>query len=98
MIVAIVGGVLAAVVNNLPAAAFGAAWLGVASPTLIVAYLVGTNFGSVATPHGSVATILARSSARLRGRETGIRVYLANAWRYAAVTAIAAIAALVAIR
>jgi arsenical pump membrane protein len=97
-VVALTGGVLAALVNNLPAAAFGAAWLGVASPALIVAYLVGTNFGSIATPHGSVATILARSSARLRGRDTGIRVYLGSAWRYAAVTGVAAIAALAAIR
>lgn len=98
VLVALVGGVLAALINNLPAAAFGAAWLGVASPVLIVAYLVGTNFGAVATPHGSVATILARSTARLRGRDAGIRPYLQNAWRYAAVTGIAAIVALAAIR
>jgi Na+/H+ antiporter NhaD/arsenite permease-like protein len=92
--VALVGGGLAAVVNNLPAAAFGAAWLGVSSPVVVVAYLVGTNFGSVATPHGSVATILARSTARMRGRDAGIGPYLRNAWRYAAVTAVAAILAL----
>ena len=98
VLVAVVGGVLAALVNNLPAAAFGAAWLGVASPALIVAYLVGTNVGSIATPHGSVATILARSSARLRGRQAAIRPYLANAWRYALVSGLAAILALAATR
>lgn len=97
-VVALVGGVLAALVNNLPAAVFGAAWLGVASPVLVVAYLVGTNFGSVATPHGSVATTLARSTSRMRGRDAGIRPYLLNAWRYAAVTGVAAIVALAAIR
>jgi arsenical pump membrane protein len=98
-IAALVGGVLASVVDDLPAAVFGAAWLGVAPPTLIVAYLVGANLRTVATPRGSMATILARSSGRLRGRETGLlRVDLANAWQYAAVSAIAAIAALIAIR
>ena len=96
--VAGLGAILAALVNNLPAAAFGAAWLGVASPVLIVAYLVGTNLGSIATPHGSVATMLARSPARFRGHETGIRAYLAGAWRYATATGVAALIALAVIR
>lgn len=101
-VVALVGAGLSAALSNLPAAAFGAAWLGVASPALIVAFLVGTNAGSMATPNGSIATTLARSSARssarLRGHETGIGAYLAGAWRYAAVTGVAAVVALIAIR
>jgi Na+/H+ antiporter NhaD/arsenite permease-like protein len=96
--VALAGGGLSALVNNLPAAAFGAAWIGVAPPEVVVAFLVGTNFGSIATPHGSVATILARSAARLRGPDTGLRTYLASAWRYAAATGLAAVAALVLFR
>jgi Na+/H+ antiporter NhaD/arsenite permease-like protein len=92
--VAVVGGGLAALVNNLPAAAFGAAWLGVSSAPLIVAFLIGTNFAAIITPHGSVATMLARSAARHHGHDDGLASYLASAWRYAAVTTVAAVGAL----
>jgi arsenical pump membrane protein len=102
--VAGVGGVLAASIGGLPAAVLGAAWLGVASPGLILAFLVGTNVGSIATPHGSLAALLVRSSAsasaraRLAGRDLGFRASLAGAWRYAAVTGVAALFALSVIR
>ncbi|HET7471732.1 MAG TPA: SLC13 family permease [Candidatus Limnocylindrales bacterium] len=99
---AAVGAVLAALVSPVPAAAFGAAWLGVASPVLVVAFLIGTNVGSMATPRGSLVAMLARSSARasarLRLRESGVRAYLAGAWRYGTVAGVAGLVALVVIR
>lgn len=62
IVVALVaGGVLSASVNNLPAAAVGAVWL-VGSPvSIVVAFLIGMNVAALATPHGSAATMLARS-------------------------------------
>jgi arsenical pump membrane protein len=96
--VAAVGGALAALINNLPAAAFGAAWLGAAGPEVIVAYLIGTNFAALITPHGSVATMLARSVARSHGHDAGLRTYLETAWRYAGVASLAAVVALVVVR
>jgi Na+/H+ antiporter NhaD/arsenite permease-like protein len=91
--VAAVGGLLAATVNNLPAAAFGAAWLAGAGPAVIVAFLVGTNIVALATPHGSPATMLARSVARASGHEVAFRRYVLGAWRYAAAGGIAALLA-----
>ena len=88
------GGLLAAVINNLPAAAFGAAWLARAHPAAIVAYLIGTNLIAIATPHGSVATLLVRAKGARHGVMTPAAVHLATAWRYAAVGAIAGFAAL----
>ena len=85
----VVGGVLAALVNNLPAAAFGAVWLLGAHPASVVAYLLGTNLFALATPHGSVATILARAVGERHGVATPARRYLRSAWLYAAVGAVA---------
>ena len=91
--IAVVGGGLAALVNNLPAAAFGATWLAPAGPMAIVAFLIGTNFGSIATPHGSVATILARSVGARAGHSVSPADYMRGAWRYALVgTAVALVA------
>lgn len=89
-----VGTVLAAVANNLPAAAFGAVWLARAHPASIIAFLIGTNVGALATPHGSVATILSQAVGRRHGVTTPTRAYLRSAWRYASVGAIAGILAL----
>lgn len=89
-----VGGALAAVVNNLPAAAFGAVWLFGAHPASVVAYLIGTNVIAVATPHGSVATILARAVGHRYGVEIPGRGYPRWAWPYAAAGAVAGILAL----
>lgn len=88
------GGLLAAAINNLPAAALGAAWLARTHPATVVAYLIGTNIAALATPHGSVATILARAVGDRHGIATPAATYLRSAWRYASVGAIAAIAAL----
>lgn len=88
------GSVLAAVANNLPAAAFGVAWLARAHPASIIAYLIGTNVAALATPHGSVATILARAVGGRHGVGTPARAYLGSAWRYASAGAIAAFLAL----
>jgi Na+/H+ antiporter NhaD/arsenite permease-like protein len=85
-------------VNNLPAAAFGAAWLGVATPELIVADLIGTNFAALITPHGSFATMPARSVARSHGHDPGLRSYLETAWRHAGVASLAAVVAVVVAR
>jgi arsenical pump membrane protein len=89
-----VGGVLATVANNLPAAAFGAVWLARAHPASIIAFLIGTNVAALATPHGSVATILARAVGGTQGVPTPARAYLASAWRYAATGSIVGIVAL----
>jgi arsenical pump membrane protein len=89
-----VGAVLAVAFNNLPAAACGAAWLARASPATVVAFLIGTNVAAVATPHGSLATILARAVGRRHGIAAPVSEYLRSAWRYAVVGAVAAIVAL----
>jgi arsenical pump membrane protein len=89
-----VGGLLAAAINNLPAAALGATWLVRAHPPTIVAFLIGTNVAALATPHGSVATILAHAVGERHGIATPGRTYLRSAWRYASVGAIAAIVVL----
>jgi arsenical pump membrane protein len=89
-----VGSVLAAVANNLPAAAFGATWLARAHPASIIAFLIGTNVAALATPHGSVATLLARAVGGRHGVGSPARAYLGSAWRYASVGAIAGILAL----
>jgi Na+/H+ antiporter NhaD/arsenite permease-like protein len=96
--VMVAGGALAATVNNLPAAAFGAVWLGGAPVPVLVAWLVGTNVAALVTPHGSVATLLARAAARRHGPTSSVGDYLGAAWRYAAVASVAAIACLVLVR
>lgn len=89
-----VGGLLAAIVNNLPAAAFGAVWLVGMHPATVIAYLLGTNVVALATPHGSVATILARSVGDRHGVESSPARYLRTAWAYAAAGSAAGILAL----
>lgn len=84
-----VGGLLALLVNNLPAAAFGAVWLARAHPATIVAYLIGTNIAAIATPHGSIATILARAVGKGNGVQMPVGAYLRSAWRYAAIGTLA---------
>jgi Na+/H+ antiporter NhaD/arsenite permease-like protein len=59
-----------------------------------VAFLIGTNVAALATPHGSVATILARAVGGRHGVVTPARAYLGSAWRYASIGAIAGILAL----
>ncbi len=88
--IALVGGLLASVANNLPAALFGSVWLVGAPVHAVVAYLVGTNLLAVSTPHGSVATMLCRSLANRNGAPQPIRVHLASAWRYAGAASTAA--------
>ncbi len=90
----VVGGTAAALVNNLPAAALGAVWLGHVSPSVVVAYLVGTNVVAVATPHGSAATMLVRAGAHRQGVHLPAAEHVRDAWRYAVVGGLAAIAAL----
>jgi arsenical pump membrane protein len=82
-LIALVGGVLAATINNLPAAAFGAVWLVGASPAAIVAFLLGTNVLNLLTPHGSLATILGRNLAAAAGAHLPASIYLRTAWRFA---------------
>lgn len=89
-----VGGLLSLVANNLPAAAFGAIWLAHAHPTAILAFLIGTNVLAVATPHGSVATLLGRSVGARLGVVTCLGSYLSSAWPYAVVGGLAGLAAL----
>jgi Na+/H+ antiporter NhaD/arsenite permease-like protein len=72
--------------------------VGAASAPLIVTYLTGTNFAALVTPHGSVATILARAAARQHGHDDGLASYLGSAWRYAAAATLAAIGALALLR
>jgi arsenical pump membrane protein len=93
-IIALVGGVLAASVNNLPAAAFGALWLVGASPEAVVAFLIGTNLISIGTPHGSLATILCQRLAAGKGIHVGTRMYVGSAWRYASAAGLPALGAL----
>jgi arsenical pump membrane protein len=95
LIALVVGSVLAAGVNNLPAAAFGAVWLARSHPASIIAFLIGTNVAALATPHGSVATILARAVGVRHGVDSPIRAYLGSAWRYALIGSLAAFACLV---
>ena len=97
-LIALVGGVLAATVNNLPAAAFGAFWLVGSSPAAIVAFLIGTNLIAIGTPHGSLATILCQRLAARKGIRVGARRYLGTAWRYAWAASLSALAALVVAR
>lgn len=89
--IALVGGGLASLVNNLPAAAFGAVWLHAGGPIGVVAYLVGTNVVALATPHGSLATILCRSVASGAGHEVPVGPYVRAAWRYALAGGLAAL-------
>ena len=91
----VVGGAFAAVANNLPAAAFGAVWLVGMHPATVVAYLLGTNVVALATPHGSIATILARAVGHRHGVRTPATRYLRTAWGYAAAGAAAGLIALV---
>lgn len=93
--VALVGGLLSAGLNNLPAAAFGAVWLRTADPALVLAYLIGTNVLALVTPHGSLATLLCRSAATREGHALGRGPYVAAAWRFALAGSLAALAALV---
>lgn len=97
-VIAIVGGVLAATVNNLPAAAFGAFWLVGASPAAVVAFLIGTNLMAIGTPHGSLATILCRRLAARKGIRVGTWEYLGTAWRYASAAGLPALGALLIVR
>lgn len=90
-----VGALLAVLANNLLAAVFGAVWLSGVHPATIVAFLIGTNVAAVATPHGSVATILARTIGRRQGVSVSVGEYLRSAWRYAAVGALSGLIALV---
>lgn len=96
--IALVGGLLAISVNNLPAAAFGAVWLRGGSPTAVIAFLIGTNLFALATPHGSLATILSRQLGLRHGVDLGARAYLATAWRYALISSVVAVAALLIVR
>jgi len=96
--IAVVGGLLAAAINNLPAAAFGAVWLVGASPAAIVAYLLGTNVLALLTPYGSLATILGRNLAKLSGASLSTGEYLRQAWPFAVVGTAAGLVALVVIR
>lgn len=91
LVACLVGGLLAAAFNNLPAAAFGAVWLIGDPASAIVAYLVGTNVVALATPHGSLATILARSIAARGGHPVATRSYLKAAWPFALVPAAVAV-------
>lgn len=90
----VVGGVLAAIANNLPAAAFGSVWLVGSHPAAVVAYLLGTNVVALATPHGSVATILARDIGKRQGVTIRGGRYVRSAWPYAVAGAAAGIIAL----
>lgn len=90
----VVGAALSGAVNNLPAAALGTVWL-VGSPApAIIAFLIGTNIAVVATPHGSVATMLAYGVGRRQGIVVEVPTYLRSAWRYGLVGSVAALAAL----
>jgi hypothetical protein len=64
-------------------------WLVSASPSAIVAFLLGVNILNLLTPHGSLATILGRNIARSAGVHLPASVYLRNAWRYAVVGTLA---------
>lgn len=97
-VIALVGGLLAATANDLPAAAFGAIWLVGASPEAIVAFLIGTNLIAIGTPHGSLATILCQRLAAREGIRVGTRVYLGTAWRYASAAGLPALGALLLVR
>ena len=94
IVVAGVGGIVAAAINNLPAAAFGSLWLVGASPQAIIAFLLGVNILNMVTPHGSLATILARAIASAAGHHLPSGVYLRHAWRYAAAGTVAGLVAL----
>jgi arsenical pump membrane protein len=98
LVIALVGGALAAAINNLPAAAFGAIWLHGASPDAVVAYLIGTNLLAIATPHGSVATMLVRRLAARGGFETGVLDHLTSAWLPALAAGVPAMLALLVVR
>jgi len=89
-----VGALLAAIINNLPAAALGTVWLAASPAPAILAFLIGTNIFVVATPHGSVATMLAHGVGRRHGVEVEVSSYLRSAWRYGLVGSMAGLAAL----
>jgi len=93
-LVALAGAVLAALVSALPAAVLGAAWLGVPSPALLVAFLVGANLAVLATPRGSVAAIVLGPRAGPRHADPPARLALPDAWHVSAVAGAAAILAL----
>lgn len=92
----LVGGLLAISINNLPAAAIGGVWLAHADLSLVVAYLIGTNIVAVATPHGSAATMLARSVGARRGVVLAWMTYVRGAWRYGVVGSVTALLLVVA--
>jgi hypothetical protein len=92
--VALTGAVLAALVSTLPAAVLGAAWLGVASPALLVAFVVGANLATLAMPRGSVATIVLASRTGPRRRDAARRPAVPDAWHVFLAAGSAAIVAL----
>jgi Na+/H+ antiporter NhaD/arsenite permease-like protein len=98
LVVTLVGGALAALINNLPAAAFGAVWLVGAEPVTVVAYLVGTDIMCVLTAHGSLATMLVHAVAARRGHVVSRRRYAWEAWRDVGFATAAAILALILFR
>ena len=91
----VAGGLLAMALNNLPAAAFGGAWLVHAAVPVVVAYLIGTNIAALATPHGSAATMLVRAGGASRGADMPAAAHLRGAWRYALAGSVAALVLLV---
>ena len=98
LVVTLVGGSIAALINNLPAAAFGAVWLAGADPVTIVAYLVGTDVMCVLTAHGSLATMLVHAVAARRGHTVSRRRYAWDAWRDVGLATAAAVIALILFR
>ncbi len=94
-LIALIGGVLAAAFNNLPAAAFGSVWLVGSGAPAVVAFLLGANILNLVTPHGSLATILGRNLATAAGAHLPAAVYLRGAWRYAVIGTVAGLIPLV---
>lgn len=94
LMVALLGGGLAAVLNNLPAAIIGSVWLAGADIQIVMAFLIGTNVLAVITPHGSLATMLSHAVAGARGWRISRVAYVRHAWRDALPASGVALAAL----
>jgi len=94
LVVALIGGGLAAALNNLPAAIIGSVWLVGADIQIAMAFLIGTNVLAVITPHGSLATMLSHAVAQARGWRISRSAYVRNAWRDALLASGVALAAL----
>jgi arsenical pump membrane protein len=89
-----VGALFANVVNNLPAYVAGEAVIAPANHTQLLALLIGTNVGPLATPWASLATLIWYERCRAAGVAVPLGRFVATSAALAALATTATVAAL----